>query len=103
MKSADGEMRIRYVILLFLLASAVAYALAKILRPIILNIGVEKNICPNCGSSNFRKSSPRKGDLPYRIFGLRPFRCTLCEVRFFAFPQPSEAGAPSGRPTAGIR
>jgi transposase-like protein len=103
MKSADGEMRIRYVILLFLLAFAVAYALAKILRPIILNIGVEKNICPNCGSSYIRKSSRRKGDLPYRIFGLRPFRCTLCEVRFFAFREPSEIGAASGSRTARVR
>lgn len=99
-------MLVRIEILAFLVVAAVVvYLAAKILRPVFLNLGLEKNYCPNCGSSYVRKSSPRKyADFPYRVFGLRPFRCVHCEVRFYAFRERSEAVTPPGqsRP-AGMR
>ena len=98
-------MRLAYGILLFLLISAVVYMAAKIFRLIFLNVGVERNTCPNCGSSYLKRSSPRKfTDFPYRIFGLRAFRCSSCAARFFAFPEPSGARtASSEHPPAKLR
>jgi hypothetical protein len=87
-------MRIRYDIGFAIIAMAIVYMAAKIFRLIYLNIGVEKNLCPNCGAIYINKSSPRWYlDWPYRMFGLRPFRCTICETRFFAFREPSEIAA----------
>lgn len=88
-------MRIRYEIALIGLAIVAIYMAAKIFRLIYLNIGMEKNLCPNCGAAWIKTSSRRLlMDLPYRIFGLRPYRCTICEIRFFAFRSPSEIEAP---------
>jgi hypothetical protein len=90
--------QVRIEILFFFVAAVVVYLAAKFLRPVFLNIGLEKNYCPNCGSSYIRKSSPRKyADFPYRLLRLRPFRCAHCEVRFYAFREPSEAATPSGQ------
>ena len=44
-----------------------------------------KHSCPNCGSESVRRSL-RSGlieNVFYRLIGLRPYRCTVCETRFF--------------------
>jgi ribosomal protein L37AE/L43A len=49
--------------------------------------------CPNCGSESVRRSY-RVGLIEkifYRLIGLRPYRCTLCETRFL------DRGAAKGR------
>ena len=41
--------------------------------------------CPNCGSESVRRSA-RIGFLEkvvYRLLALRPYRCAVCETRFF--------------------
>jgi hypothetical protein len=89
-------MRIRYEIALILLGVALAYLGARIVRLIYLNSGLKKNLCPNCGSIYVKKSSRRRlTDLPLRVFRLRPYRCTICDVRFFAFRTPSESNEPA--------
>jgi hypothetical protein len=89
-------MRIRYEIALFVLGMGLAYLGARIVRVILLNGGLKKNFCPNCGSIYVNKSSRRRlTDLPFRLFRLRPYRCTICDVRFFAFRTPSERNEPA--------
>ena len=89
-------MRIRYEILLAMAAILVAYMAARIIRLVALTAGLEKNFCPCCGSVYVKNSSRRwMRDLPFRIFGLHPFRCTICETRFFAFRAPADLQADS--------
>lgn len=46
--------------------------------------------CPVCQiSSAVRPSSPRLGDLPQRLLGKLPYRCSGCEARFFSWRKPS--------------
>jgi hypothetical protein len=88
-------MRIRYEIALFLLAMGLAYLAARIVQSVYLNRGLKTNLCPNCGSIYVKRSSRRLlTDLPFRLFRLRPYRCTLCQARFFAFRSPSERDTP---------
>jgi hypothetical protein len=88
-------MRIRYQILLFLLVAWVAYLGARIVRTMFLNSGIGKNICLHCGAVYIKPSSPKPlADLPFRIFGLIPYRCTVCGKRFYGArnrPQGSDA------------
>jgi len=42
--------------------------------------------CPKCREANSRRSRRRLLDLPLTLFGLVPYRCNLCEHRFFRFP-----------------
>ena len=52
-----------------------------------------RHSCPSCGSESVRRSY-RVGlveKLFYRLIGLRPYRCTTCEARFF------DRGAARGR------
>jgi hypothetical protein len=86
----------RYEILIALAAILVAFLAAKIIRLIALTAGLEKNFCPSCESVYIKNSSPRwLRDLPFRMFGLHPFRCTICETRFFAFHAPADLKADS--------
>ena len=44
-----------------------------------------KHSCPNCGSASVRRSA-RIGfieKIVYRMLALRPYRCAVCETRFF--------------------
>lgn len=87
-------MRIRYEIALFLVVVAILYVASKVFWAVFMNIGMEKNLCPSCGSSYIKKSTPQwLHDFPYRLFGLHAFRCTVCEIRFHAFREPSELQA----------
>jgi ribosomal protein L37AE/L43A len=55
--------------------------------------GNHKHSCPSCGSESVRRSY-RVGLIEkifYRLIGLRPYRCTACETRFF------DRGAAKGR------
>jgi hypothetical protein len=77
-------MRIRYQIVLYMLVTGVAYFGARIVRTMFLNNGLERNICLHCGAVYIKTSSPQPlADLPFRIFGLIPFRCTVCGKRFY--------------------
>jgi|HubBroStandDraft_1064217.scaffolds.fasta_scaffold108030_2 ribosomal protein L37AE/L43A len=52
-----------------------------------------RHSCPSCGSESVRRSY-RVGLIEkifYRLIGLRPYRCTACETRFF------DRGAAKGR------
>lgn len=85
-------MRIRSEIALGLLILTVLYMVCKIVRQMLLTAGLDL-ICPNCGASFTKPSTPRRfRDLPYRIFFMRPYRCVTCERRFFAFPPREEKG-----------
>lgn len=75
-------MRIRYKILASLLGLAVAYFAVHVFRIIFLTAGM-KGTCPNCGAVYIRQSTQRPlADLPFRIFGLVPYRCMICDLRF---------------------
>ena len=94
-------MRIRYAMAFFLLGLGLAYLASRIARTVYLNRGLKTNLCPNCGSIYVKKSSrQRLTDLPFRMFRLLPFRCTLCHVRFFAFRTPSADNASTPRDQA---
>jgi hypothetical protein len=93
-------MRIRYAMALFLLGLGLAYLASRIVQTVYLNRGLKTNLCPNCGSIYVKKSRQLLTDLPFRMFRLLPFRCTLCYVRFFAFRTPSEDNAAPARDQA---
>lgn len=81
-------MRIRYQIALGLLVLAILYYIlsfvARVVRTLFITGG--EGMCPNCGATIAKPSSPRRFlDLPYRMCFLRPYRCVVCEQRFFAF------------------
>src|SRR6185437_14049215 len=43
--------------------------------------------CPKCKDDDtVRRSHRRRVDLPLRLFGLRPYRCLVCNKRFYAWP-----------------
>jgi hypothetical protein len=89
-------MHIRYEILFAVLGIPVALMAARIIRLIAMTAGLEKNLCPCCGSLYIKNSSPRSvRDFPFPVFGLHPFRCTICETRFFAFRAPADRHADS--------
>jgi hypothetical protein len=53
--------------------------------------------CPGCfAGDTLRRSRGRWGDIPFRLIGMRPYRCSLCYRRFYAWkhPQPRERGGP---------
>jgi ribosomal protein L37AE/L43A len=61
--------------------------------PMAEESGNHKHSCPSCGSESVRRSY-RVGFVEkvfYRLVGLRPYRCTACETRFF------DRGAAKGR------
>jgi hypothetical protein len=41
--------------------------------------------CPKCRETNIRRSHRRLLDFLLRSIGLVPFRCNICEHRFFRF------------------
>lgn len=86
-------MRIRYEIALCVLAVGALYMAIRIMRLILLSVGMEHNFCPRCGGKNVKPSKRRFSDLPYRICFLRPYRCIGCEKRFFAVRSRSERAA----------
>jgi hypothetical protein len=48
--------------------------------------------CPECGSSEIRRSrSGKLKDVFQRVRGREPFRCSKCRVRFFAMVSPELA------------
>jgi hypothetical protein len=52
----------------------------------------EKRLCPNCGSVENHRSH-RNGPLEKYIlgvFGVRPYRCMNCDVRFYVFSRFNE-------------
>ena len=80
-------MRIRYQIALGLLALGILYYVLsfvlRIVRLMFLTGG--EGMCPNCGATIVKPSSPRRLlDLPYRVFFMHPYRCVVCEQRFFS-------------------
>jgi hypothetical protein len=53
----------------------------KVLRR-LLSVAIT---CPKCRETNIRRSHRRLLDFLLRSFGLVPFRCNICEHRFFRF------------------
>ncbi len=45
--------------------------------------------CPQCREYQVRRSHRQFFDLPFRLFGLVPFRCRICGLRFFRQRSPS--------------
>jgi hypothetical protein len=41
--------------------------------------------CPKCHEPNIRRSHRRLLDFFFRSIGMVPFRCNVCEHRFFRF------------------
>lgn len=41
--------------------------------------------CPKCHEFNVRRSHRRMGDFFLRVIGLVPFRCNICDHRFYRF------------------
>jgi len=39
--------------------------------------------CPKCGEFNVRRSHKRGMDFLFRAIGMVPFRCNICEHRFY--------------------
>ncbi len=74
-------MRIRYEILLFLVACAIVYSCARFIRMIYLTRGM-RAMCPKCGTVYVRPSSRTLADLPFRALRLAAYRCTICDFRF---------------------
>jgi hypothetical protein len=90
-RTRERFMRMRYEIALFLIGMGLTYLASRIVQTVYLNRGLKTNLCPNCGSIYVKRSSRRRlTDLPFRLFRLLPYRCTLCQVRFFAFLPPIE-------------
>jgi hypothetical protein len=73
-------MRLRYEILLFLFSVAFVYLGAKVFRTLYLTKG--SSMCPDCGDSHIKISTPRWPDLPFRIFRFVAYRCMACDSRF---------------------
>jgi hypothetical protein len=47
--------------------------------------------CPAChDGSGLRRSRPRWHDVPYRLAGMKAYRCLMCDARFYAWKNPSE-------------
>jgi hypothetical protein len=46
--------------------------------------------CPAChDGSGLRRSRPRWHDFPYRLVGMKAYRCLMCDARFYAWKHPS--------------
>jgi len=48
--------------------------------------------CPKCRESNVRRSRRRLFDFVLTSIGMIPFRCNVCEHRFFRFRKDIKAG-----------
>ncbi len=58
--------------------------------------------CPNCGGSEVHPSQLRRMmDGLMRVFGLIPYRCRVCGLRFFEREQPAPATEKPGGPASG--
>ena len=61
-----------------------------------------KRPCPHCTSTEVFRSH-RRGPFEKYLFsmiGMRPYRCTKCEVRFYGFAPVNEQDAPAHLKTA---
>jgi hypothetical protein len=59
----------------------------------------EKRLCPNCRSVETSRSH-RMGPLEKYILGvlgLRPYRCMICDLRFYAFSRFDEESSQSNK------
>lgn len=55
-----------------------------------------KRLCPYCSSVEINRSH-RRGAIEryfFRAIGMRPYRCSDCDARFYAFAGPHEETAP---------
>lgn len=51
--------------------------------------------CPQCHDEDVRRSRSRWYDFPLRVFGVKAYRCLLCDKRFYGRRrQAAEADAP---------
>ena len=78
-------------IAIFLLIVALACMVGRILWFVYLSAGMDKCRCLRCGNTHVKRSGRRLRDLPFRMFGLRPFRCSVCERRFYTYTQTLES------------